>query len=62
MAKGTPGDPELVLPSLSVQRNDAWDRTDIMEMLAHLISRVVHLVYRINSQVMTVTPARTPAH
>lgn len=62
MAKGTPGDPELVLPSLRVQRNDAWDRTDMMEMPAHLMSKVVHLVYSINSQVTTVAPARTPAH
>lgn len=62
MAKGTPGDPELMVPSLRVQRNDAWDRIDIMDMPAHLINKLVHLVYRISSQVMTVAPARTPAH
>ena len=62
MAKGTPGDAELVLPSLRVQRIDAWDKIDIMEIPAHLISRVVHLVYKMSSQVTTVTPARTPAH
>lgn len=65
IANGIPGcalEFALMLPSLSVHLRDACDKTETKDKPAHLISRDVHRVYKMSSHVITVAPARMPAH